>query len=103
MRISDWSSDVCSSDLTARPLGIDRVLAQIFVGGLVIERDAPLPRAEIQEHRTVAVERGIYIPLLASHIEIGGHDVLDDLGFHKLEQHDLVAPRIPEKIGRAKV
>src|SRR3546814_18445572 len=64
-------------EIAARPLGIGRILAEIFIGGVVIEFDAALPRAEAQEHRIVAVEVGVHIPLLARHREFGGHSVSD--------------------------
>src|SRR3546814_16081011 len=51
MRISDWSSDVCSSDLKARTIMRDmRVLADVPVGELAVERDlhCPGPGGEIR-------------------------------------------------------
>src|SRR3546814_12777274 len=38
MRISDWSSDVCSSDLSALRRGIARVDREIGEGGLELNR-----------------------------------------------------------------
>src|SRR3546814_5187865 len=43
MRISDWSSDVCSSDLDGRQIAIDLEVtrAQIWFEGKIADRDAP--------------------------------------------------------------
>src|SRR3546814_21039963 len=40
MRISDWSSDVCSSDLNARNGEIDTVFAPFYKGFLKLEMQA---------------------------------------------------------------
>src|SRR3546814_13972124 len=55
MRISDWSSDVCSSDLVFKKLGLGAVLAYLAAGvvlgpdgfGLVRDTDRILDAAEI--------------------------------------------------------
>src|SRR3546814_19977237 len=44
MRISDWSSDVCSSDLGERRIGVDHLLHLGY-------RDAGIVTAEMQDHR----------------------------------------------------
>src|SRR3546814_2948231 len=54
MRISDWSSDVCSSDLLAEGLddaGIHRLVAQIIAGlAMDIERNRHPPGALAADH-----------------------------------------------------
>src|SRR3546814_11457277 len=50
MRISDWSSDVCSSDLEAWP--VPRVRAQLLESGICTEAQL----AEIEEAARVEVE-----------------------------------------------
>src|SRR3546814_1368639 len=45
MRISDWSSDVCSSDLL-RIVGIDEPRETDDVGGLVVQRDIEVLRRQ---------------------------------------------------------
>src|SRR3546814_5277028 len=56
MRISDWSSDVCSSDLQTQRKGVDRV-GEIdscdCVG--IFEPDAPLRLGRLAQHR---IDRG---------------------------------------------
>src|SRR3546814_17105814 len=54
MRISDWSSDVCSSDL-ATEAGVD----QVVVGGLAIDADLAGDRAflETGSGRRIEIER----------------------------------------------
>src|SRR3546814_1667369 len=62
MRISDWSSDVCSSDLLRLQLrGIDRVAAVVAraildVGDLRAPRLAVLARAALVEQRADGVD-----------------------------------------------
>src|SRR3546814_17018634 len=50
MRISDWSSDVCSSDLTRRPYGPNRSPPDQPLDGRVRAGDQALPRRH-QDHR----------------------------------------------------
>src|SRR3546814_4291444 len=60
MRISDWSSDVCSSDLT-EPLRQERLAAQLWDQRLQRENAAPpgvLRDAERQHGRVVRSDRG---------------------------------------------
>src|SRR3546814_20649396 len=60
MRISDWSSDVCSSDLLARPAGDDRT---------GVAHAAARRRADARDeadHRLLAATAGIVLP------ELGG-------------------------------
>src|SRR3546814_7527910 len=80
MRISDWSSDVCSSDLLARVRAVDRAgvhldwhrLAAALAGRavllrlepgvllhLVIVRHAALPAAVDTQHRALRIARDL--------------------------------------------
>src|SRR3546814_8540890 len=48
MRISDWSSDVCSSDLTL-PFGLQVVYGFTYQGSMVVRNDVtagPLPKSD---------------------------------------------------------
>src|SRR3546814_7187416 len=55
MRISDWSSDVCSSDLVARLVGLDQRLRQI--GALHVGTGMT-----VKPHRRHMEENGLAIP-----------------------------------------
>src|SRR3546814_6819297 len=97
MRISDWSSDVCSSDLPAA--GLDRFgsreFRREFVGGIgrEIDRDERIERhAEVDAARRAVDERGFGDHLAArgahrlhrfARRETGGDDILD----HRSEEH----------------
>src|SRR3546814_15433965 len=51
MRISDWSSDVCSSDLRRQVLDADAVGAGLVVAGLVGDDHARPPRHRVAQLR----------------------------------------------------
>src|SRR3546814_4474115 len=51
MRISDWSSDVCSSDLVDRSVGLDEVIVAAEFGGAMHRRD------DSRRHRRADPER----------------------------------------------
>src|SRR3546814_14442344 len=59
MRISDWSSDVCSSDLAFRRLGLSLRVGGLdagFHGSLMIEdRSAEIPRQWRPQLRHIAI------------------------------------------------
>src|SRR3546814_10097856 len=56
MRISDWSSDVCSSDLTGGAFGFDR-LAQAFVDTFVrVQAQHPVMLALFDRESLLAAE-----------------------------------------------
>src|SRR3546814_9521638 len=83
MRISDWSSDVCSSDLPIRQaLGVDaggKVAFDLRDGEVIVTRaDA--------EHEDPAI--GAFLSLLARDIEAGRnvHGLPEDLARAMLEQ-----------------
>src|SRR3546814_12059066 len=70
MRISDWSSDVCSSDLIAFE-------ANVFVSGLMIEMDRAHGLLRMTS-RSSAVVEGAHAKTLkpqALHVDIGVEDV----------------------------
>src|SRR3546814_526843 len=88
MRISDWSSDVCSSDLVAddargleHGVRVDRGQPAPGEGGLV-----HLDRGAVQLHRThQRFERQRHQPLLpgvAEHEQVGGDRVAKQRGGH---------------------
>src|SRR3546814_12516710 len=47
MRISDWSSDVCSSDLAARPAALD---VQLLQHAVLDHRDAGFARGDVDQN-----------------------------------------------------
>src|SRR3546814_6282825 len=64
MRISDWSSDVCSSDLHARNIGCARLEPLRHIGiGAALEADgmdhvaAALPGRHVFEHLVTGIQR----------------------------------------------
>src|SRR3546814_10689005 len=88
MRISDWSSDVCSSDLAVR----QRRLAR---SGIAL---APLPRAVEAQH-----EEGQ--PARADPLQRGQpvRDLFEPGAEAPLEQQQIIACRVAGEIGRAHV
>src|SRR3546814_2435516 len=55
MRISDWSSDVCSSDLTNRKLQVriateQRTIVQAMAAGLAVSKADPESQADALAH-----------------------------------------------------
>src|SRR3546814_14111707 len=87
MRISDWSSDVCSSDLLAdlrfRPLvdfehDIDAVLVERDHLGLDRRGEAALPLVELDNARDVGADFRSRVDLARRHLDFG-----TDLGFIK--------------------
>src|SRR3546814_12084168 len=89
MRISDWSSDVCSSDLVAifiqqlgiignkREAGDIAFEANVFVSGLMIEMDRAHGLLRMTS-RSSAVVEGAHAKTLkpqALHVDIGVEDV----------------------------
>ena len=82
-------------EVTAWPLGIGRVLAQGLVGTGVVEVDATLPGAVVEEHRMVAMERGVHVTALAGAIQLRAHDVPHHGRLEQHQQDDLVAARVP--------
>src|SRR3546814_19207452 len=78
MRISDWSSDVCSSDLlqprraTRRPGWLTRPFATRHEDGRRIASGAALPeRGERVERRRICVETVLYRPAWDCRGDIG--------------------------------
>src|SRR3546814_12946594 len=80
MRISDWSSDVCSSDLLAdlrfRPLvdfehDIDAVLVERDHLGLDRRGEAALPLVELDNARGVGADFRSRVDLARRHLDLG--------------------------------
>ena len=82
--------------IAAWALGIRSVAAEELIGGRIVERDAPPGGTQVQEHGIVAVEGRVHEPALARHVELGLHDVANDVRLEQLQQHDLVSARVPE-------
>src|SRR3546814_16580049 len=85
MRISDWSSDVCSSDLLAdlrfRPLvdfehDIDAVLVERDHLGLDRRGEAALPLVELDNARDVGADFRSRVDLARRHLDLGTDLVL---------------------------
>src|SRR3546814_1552423 len=93
MRISDWSSDVCSSDLTIPAQILDEVAFKPDpepIRGLVIDRTADVQDLELRgETKILVVGAG-------GRVERIGHDVAD-------REHGVaeLLERGPRRIGRA--
>src|SRR3546814_1966881 len=69
MRISDWSSDVCSSDLIGRQLGVE-VFAAAWMAGIALilveprragEAEAVVPAASVAHHLDQRLKLGAEI------------------------------------------
>src|SRR3546814_4687905 len=79
MRISDWSSDVCSSDL-------DRRIERLREGGIVfhenfeVGRDATLEQLRAR-HDAILVATGVYKPRAIRAPGIGSAGVVDALDY----------------------
>src|SRR3546814_15935 len=68
MRISDWSSDVCSPDLTWRLLGIAMPITMLVVAGLAWGLGVAGPAAAL----LIAAVLAPTDPVLASDVQVGG-------------------------------
>src|SRR3546814_10473442 len=84
MRISDWSSDVCSSDLTDGQ-AVDRALRCGVPDILSRAADGGCPRRQVDDGAALsavaprhATDRGARAPDAAQHVEI--HDSADGFG-----------------------
>src|SRR3546814_14864947 len=58
MRISDWSSDVCSSDLLEQPVGLPAALRPADAAHLEAEGDVVGHRHEREEREVLEDQRG---------------------------------------------
>src|SRR3546814_1890791 len=77
MRISDWSSDVCSSDLYSEPTDAERALMKDLL--VELERanaatDAALVRLEATEARAAAFDEDRYRAETTKRLEAAGID-----------------------------
>src|SRR3546814_20631338 len=61
MRISDWSSDVCSSDLLRRAMKWILALAVLTVAGALVFLSA---MGELTTHMVVATVLGVFVSML---------------------------------------
>src|SRR3546814_4747936 len=61
MRIGDWSSDVCSSDLQARSDNAQKLVADMMAQ-LVVDRFEPVQVDEDQRGARAVVRGGIQLP-----------------------------------------
>src|SRR3546814_7145455 len=98
MRISDWSSDVCSSDLERRLVAVLLVGAGgLLVLVLVLGGGVPVLAGTGLAHRLGDVEGVVFAAELRGddahrargHQVVGGHGALDPLhvGLHRSEEH----------------
>src|SRR3546814_19370979 len=103
MRISDWSSDVCSSDLTSDSLGravitltfeqgTDADTAQVQVQNKLQLATARLPREVQQSGLIVAKATNSILLAAAIYSEDGSHSVSD--------MADYVASRVQDPVSR---
>src|SRR3546814_3435277 len=86
MRISDWSSDVCSSDLTGLALGLPRFRGlanpfQLLVNGLLTARFFALflrhaLGLRLQPRAVIALERNTAAPVELKH---PAHDIVEEV------------------------
>src|SRR3546814_13947447 len=91
MRISDWSSDVCSSDLASLPTGLYAIEpeADMRVGDLALVRPTPAleafmaDRHYVERHvpllKPVAAVAGATVCRAGLHVTIDGHAVVSVL------------------------
>src|SRR3546814_14172368 len=101
MRISDWSSDVCSSDLARKPK--DYAIISEIAGRVEFGKDyktkrriVVVPEAEDQEPREYLIPKGKHISVQeGDFVEVGDmlldgnpvpHDILDVLGVEALDR-----------------
>src|SRR3546814_10080155 len=111
MRISDWSSDVCSSDLHARGFA-----AEVGFDGLVV--DADFAGARLEEHargRSLATARAVLVFDVLGHVGTGPDQILRGCGCcavcgcslptYTFSLRTCASPSVPRvnKIGRAHV
>src|SRR3546814_16687462 len=68
MRISDWSSDVCSSDLIARDSRLDTCCLQIRIEHVIAQRGA----VRLRLHRIRACRSQRIAELLAERVVVAG-------------------------------
>src|SRR3546814_6012414 len=87
MRISDWSSDVCSSDLAAKRVLGQRHYDVQMIGGMVLHR------GEIAEMRTG--EGKTLVATLATYL-----NALPGKGVHVVTVNDYLASRDAEWMGQ---
>src|SRR3546814_12416812 len=84
MRISDWSSDVCSSDLAFRRLGLSLRVGGLdagFHGSLMIEdRSAEIPRQWRPQLRHIAIAGRRAAQRIGGRARIGLRKLLLTLG-----------------------
>src|SRR3546814_12312643 len=105
MRISDWSSDVCSSDLPP-PRGVD--LAEPLA--VVVDENPPFPcqrllAPALQYERCLAIERDMPCAPRFCGRAGHGHDAPFEIDVRPVEVEQFTPPRAgvdrEEKIGRA--
>src|SRR3546814_13982785 len=84
MRISDWSSDVCSSDLAAlhRESGFQRIVGDMAEGG------QPGARADRAEDEALAPVAGKELRRLARDLGRAAGDLLGAVGKAELAERD---------------
>src|SRR3546814_7042163 len=78
MRISDWSSDVCSSDLVEREVGQDDAVTRIAEHD-VFEPDVPARLPQVDRRRGVG-HRGSLLEHSRHLLERGGGGLVGELG-----------------------
>src|SRR3546814_4377066 len=86
MRISDWSSDVCSSDLAERPAVIDAAVGK-GVAGLRRADAHPAMRANVQRYVDLTAGGARYDDLIVAKV---AHNIvagLRDFGVMRSEEH----------------
>src|SRR3546814_11545161 len=76
MRISDWSSDVCSSDLVGEVVVDQRVVSQVDLGGQLAVAVGADEEVDVRRALAVAAERGEQLLGRAAgrHAVAAGHD-----------------------------